>query len=231
MFLLVLPSQNSQLFTQSTLEGLNLATLLQIKRTVSSEEKSAVFDTFGNLKQLKIKSGSCNDYFLKNNLALFGQKKTELELKFANLTEQEKQASAIFWINPEAREYAEQHPDYLSFVTHDLFKPFPKTVHVIRAFGILYNQLHEDADAYSYFDFAGIVKGLTSIGNNLAPGGVVIAGNVIDAVVPGKIYTDFEIRQRVNRKSEKTSVLKICEIEGLGLGISDEDIHLPECSI
>ena len=37
MFLLVLPSQNSQLFTQTTLEGLNLATLLQIKRTVSHE--------------------------------------------------------------------------------------------------------------------------------------------------------------------------------------------------
>jgi hypothetical protein len=37
VFLLVLPSQNSQLFTQSTLEGLNLATLLQIKRTVSND--------------------------------------------------------------------------------------------------------------------------------------------------------------------------------------------------
>jgi len=35
VFLLLLPSQNSQLFTQSTLEGLNLATLLQIERTVS----------------------------------------------------------------------------------------------------------------------------------------------------------------------------------------------------
>ena len=37
VFLLVLPSQNSQLFTQSTLEGLNLPSLLQIKRTVSNE--------------------------------------------------------------------------------------------------------------------------------------------------------------------------------------------------
>ena len=40
VFLLVLSSQNSQLFTQSTLEGLNPATLLQIKRTVSFADVS-----------------------------------------------------------------------------------------------------------------------------------------------------------------------------------------------
>jgi hypothetical protein len=43
VFLLVLPSQNSQLFTQSTLEGLNLATLLQIERTVSLSAFSPLF--------------------------------------------------------------------------------------------------------------------------------------------------------------------------------------------
>jgi hypothetical protein len=37
VFLLLLSSQNSQLFTQSTLERLYLATLLQIKLTVRSE--------------------------------------------------------------------------------------------------------------------------------------------------------------------------------------------------
>lgn len=119
------------------------------------------------------------------------------------------------WLAPDLPDAEHDGPVRLAFESHDLFASSEPPADVVRAFGVLYERLRTEADADSYFDTVRITAGLRQLGRALRPGGVLMAGSVVDDVDDTSTFVDVDVFQR--RDDREPRLVRVRR-HGLGLG-------------
>jgi hypothetical protein len=140
----------------------------------------------------------------------------ELELAFARHDDAVRSANEFDWITPLADEARHDPRLPLRFREFDVFACDTLPAHAIRVCGLLYERLRPDADAESYFSTARIRDALRVLGRGLRPGGLLVAGSVIDSSDGQRRYTDADVFQRRDRNG-RGHLVHCCRI-GLGIG-------------
>ena len=184
-------------------------------------ELRAIVDADGGLRQVRI-GNRLFDASRRPQRAAIPAGIVELfEKLWDSLSEEERARSRVPWIHPEAIQLAEDDPERLILVRHDLFQPYQRRVPFIRCCGVLYRQLRKDADSQTYFGKDDIVRGVRSIGENLSLGGIALVGNVVDSLDGRRAYNDFDVWQRVS-----LGELRLGYTRGRGLGLGVDRLEL-----
>ncbi|MFD0404441.1 hypothetical protein [Kitasatospora sp. NPDC127116] len=160
-------------------------------------------------------SGRCIQVESTEALELPSARRPDCGAPIARGLESASARTACQWVTP-----AHPSPDRcaaaalaLEFRSHDVFVHDPRPAQVIRACGLLYRRLRDDVDADTYFTDADIAAAISRLGDDLAPGGVIVVGSVIDSRDGRRRYTDADVLQRMS-----DGELRHCARLGRGVG-------------